>query len=187
MLYYAQGGDFLEIKARCKYDFESVRALAHLTMFKKANPKKRLMFWTGVFALLFGIIVLEIILFGVDTILLVLLGLVIIWLLVLYFWYFFIPKIQYKSLSKMKDIQNEYIFCNDELKAFTKSVEYNGEVAIEYSFFVKVYETSRHLFLYQTNNQVFIVDKNTIEGGTVEEIRNKLSAFATNKYIVCKY
>ena len=112
----------MEIKARCKYDFESVRALAHLTMFKKANPKKRLMFWTGAFALLFGIIVLEIILFGVDTILLVLLGLVIIWLLVLYFWYFFIPKIQYKSLSKMKDIQNEYIFCNDELKAFTKSV-----------------------------------------------------------------
>ena len=83
------------------------------------------MFWTGAFALIFGIIVLEIILFGVDTILLVLLGLVIIWLLVLYFWYFFIPKIQYKSLSKMKDIQNEYIFCNDELKAFTKSVEYN--------------------------------------------------------------
>ena len=33
----------------------------------------------------------------------------------------------------------------------------------------------------------FIVDKNTIEGGTVEEIRNKLSAFVTNKYIVCKY
>ena len=125
MLYYTQGGDFMEIKAKCKYDLDSVKALTHLTMFKKANPKKRLMFWTGVFALLFGIIVLEIILFGVDTILLVLLGLVIIWLLVLYFWYFFIPKIQYKSLSKMKDIQNEYIFCNDELKAFTKSVEYN--------------------------------------------------------------
>ena len=177
----------MEIKARCKYDFESVRALAHLTMFKKANPKKRLMFWTGAFALIFGIIVLEIILFGVDTILLVLLGLVIIWLLVLYFWYFFIPKIQYKSLSKMKDIQNEYIFCNDELKAFTKSVEYNGEVAIEYSFFVKVYETTRYLFLYQTNNQVFIVDKNTIEGGTAQDIRSKLTTYVKDKYIICKF
>ena len=87
----------------------------------------------------------------------------------------------------MKDIQNEYIFCNDELKAFTKSVEYNGEVAIEYSFFVKVYETTKYLFLYQTNNQVFIVDKNTVEGGTIEEIRNKLSAFVKDKYILCKY
>ena len=33
----------------------------------------------------------------------------------------------------------------------------------------------------------FLSTDNTIEGGTVEEIRNKLSAFATNKYIVCKY
>ena len=87
----------------------------------------------------------------------------------------------------MKNIENEYIFCDDELKAFTKSKEYNGEVSIEYSFLVKVYETSRHLFLYQTNNQVYIVDKNTIEGGTVEEIRNKLSAFVKDKYIICKY
>ena len=187
MLYYTQGGDFMEIKAKCKYDLDSVKALTHLTMFKKANPKKRLMFWTGAFALIFGIIVLETILFGVDTILLVLLGLVIIWLLVLYFWYFFIPKIQYKSLSKMKDIQNEYIFCNDELKAFTKSVEYNGEVAIEYSFFVKVYETTRYLFLYQANNQVFIVDKNTIEGGTAQDIRSKLTTYVKDKYIICKF
>ena len=87
----------------------------------------------------------------------------------------------------MQNADNQYIFCDDVLKAFTKSREYNGESEIAYSLFVKVYETSKYLFLYQTNNQVFIVDKNTIEGGTVEEIRNKLSAFVTNKYIVCKY
>ena len=39
----------------------------------------------------------------------------------------------------------------------------------------------------QTNIQVFVVDKSTIEGGTVEEIRNKLSAFVKDKYILCKY
>ena len=87
----------------------------------------------------------------------------------------------------MQNVENQYIFCDDVLKTFTKSQEYNGEAEIEYSLFVKLYETSKYLFLYQTNNQVFIVDKSTIEGGTVEEIRNKLSAFVKDKYFLCKY
>ena len=87
----------------------------------------------------------------------------------------------------MKDAENEYIFCDNVLKTFTKSQEYNGEAKFEYSLFVKVYETSKYFFMYQTNNQVLIVDKSTIEGGTVEEIRNKLSAFVKDKYILCKY
>ena len=64
----------MEIKAKCKFDFDSIRALTHLTMFKKANPKKRLIFWSVVFAILFVVIILEIIAFGMDLILLVLLG-----------------------------------------------------------------------------------------------------------------
>ena len=177
----------MEIRAKCKYDFDSVKSLAHLTMFKKANPKKRLIFSTVIFAILFGIIILEMVLFGVDLYLLVLLGVDIAWLMLFYFLYFFIPKIQYKSLSKMKDIENEYIFCNNKLKAITKSEEYNGKAEIEYSLFVKVYETTKYLFLYQTINQVFIVDKSTVEDGTIEEIRGRLSAFIKDKYILCKY
>ena len=177
----------MEIKAKCKYDLDSVKALTHLTMYKKSDPRKRLIFWSTAFAIIFIIIILEIIAFDFDTILAVVLGVEIFGLLLMYFWYFIIPKIQYKSLAKMQNVENQYIFCDNVLKIFTKSQEYNGEAEIEYSLFVKVYETSRHLFLYQTNNQVFIVDKKTIEGGTVEEIRNKLSAFAPNKYIVCKY
>lgn len=87
----------------------------------------------------------------------------------------------------MKETENEYVFCDDVLRTFTKSQEYNGEAVIECSLFVKVYETSKYFFMYQTNNQVSIVDKSTIEGGTVEEIRNKLSAFVKDKYILCKY
>ena len=177
----------MEIKAKCKFDFDSIRALTHLTMFKKANPKKRLIFWSVAFAILFIVIILEIIAFGMDLILLVLLGVEMLWLMLMCFWYFIIPKIQYKSLAKMKEIENEYVFCDDVLRTFTKSQEYNGEAVIEYSLFVKVYETSKYFFMYQTNNQVFIVDKSTIEGGTVEEIRNKLSAFVKDKYILCKY
>lgn len=87
----------MEIRAKCEYDFDSVKALSHLTMFKKANPKKRLAFWSIAFAILFVIVILEIIAFGADTILFVLLGVEIIWIFLMYFRYFIIPKIQYKS------------------------------------------------------------------------------------------
>ena len=87
----------------------------------------------------------------------------------------------------MQNVENQYIFCDNVLKTFTKSQEYNGQAEIEYSLFVKVYETSRHLFLYQTNNQVFIVDKNTIEGGTAQDIRSKLTTYVKDKYIICKF
>ena len=177
----------MEIKAKCKFNFESIKALTHLTMFKKANPKNRMIFWSVAFAVLFAIIILEIIAFGMDSILLVLLGVEMLWFMLMCFWYFTIPRIQFKALAKMKDTENEYVFCDGVLKTFTKGKEYNGEAEIEYSLFVKVYETSKYFFMYQTNNQVFIVDKSTIEGGTVEEIRNKLSAFVKDKYILCKY
>ena len=176
----------MEIKAKCKFDFDSIRALTHLSLFKKANPKKRFLTWSIISAILTVVIIFEIIVFS-DAMLIELLCVAGVLFLLECYLYFLLPKIRYKALAKMKDAENEYIFCDNVLKTFTKSQEYNGEAEIEYSLFEKVYETTNYLFLYQTNNQVFIVDKSTIEGGTVEEIRNKLSAFVKNKYIVCKY
>ena len=46
---------------------------------------------------------------------------------------------------------------------------------------------SDYFFLYQTNNQAFLVDKSTVEGGSVDDIRNKLSSFVKDKYYICKY
>ena len=177
----------MEIKAKCKFDLETVKALTYLTMFKKGSPQKRMTALNVLFSVLLAIVILEIILFGIDiNLVLVAISGIIILLWNAYMWFFY-PKVRYKALAKMKNTQNEYKFTDERIFVTTTGEEYNGEAQIEYSLFVKVYETSRYLFLYQTNNQVFIVDKNTIEGGTVEEIRNKLSAFAPNKYIVCKY
>lgn len=178
----------MEIRAKCKCDYDSVKALARLAMFKKADPKKRLKFYSIIYAILFVVLILEIIAFDVaDTILFVLLGVEITVLLLLWFGYFIVPKMQFKSMAKMKNIENQYIFCDNVLKVFTKSQDYNGEAEIDYSFFVRVYETTKYLFIFQTNNQVFVVDKSTIEGGTAEDIRNKLSSYVKDKYIICKY
>ncbi len=177
----------MEIKAKCKFDLDSVRALTHLWMYKKADPKKRMRFWTISHAILLAIVILEIIVFDTDLILFVLLGIVIMMYLLQCYWYFVLPKIRYNAMAKMKEAENEYIFCDNIFKAFTKSDEYIGEAEIEYSLFVRVYETSKYFFLYQTNNQVFIVDKSTIEGGTAEDIRNKLLSYVGGRYLVCNY
>jgi len=177
----------MEIKAKCKFDMESTKALIHLTMFKKADPQKRMILWSVTYLILFAIIILELIAFGSETTLLILLGVEVIWLLLMYHWYFMIPKIRYKALANLKDAENEYIFSDSKLKVSTNADEYNGSAEIEYSFFAKAFETSKFFFLYQTNNQVFVVDKATIEGGTAEIIRNKLKIYIKDKYIVCKY
>ena len=36
----------MEIKAKCKADLNSVRALVHLGMFKKGSPKMHMIVWT---------------------------------------------------------------------------------------------------------------------------------------------
>ncbi len=176
----------MEIKAKCKFDFESIKALTHLSLFKKASPKKRFLTWSIISTILAVIIVLEMIIFSDPMLIEVLLVAIVLFLFECYL-YFLLPKIRYKAVAKMKDAENEYIFCDNVLITFTKSQEYNGEAEIEYSLFVKAYETSKYFFMYQTNNQVFIVDKSTVEGGTVEDIRSKLTTHIKDKYIICKY
>ena len=177
----------MEINAKCKFDLETVKALTYLTMFKKGNPKKRMISLNVWFSILLVIAILDIIMFGMDMpLILVAIASVIVIFWNAYMWFYY-PKVRYNALAKMKQTENEYKFTDEKIFVTTTGAEYNAEAEIEYSLFVKVYETTNYLFLYQTNNQVFIVDKSTIEGGTVEEIRNKLSAFVKNKYIVCKY
>ncbi|MBO5065451.1 MAG: YcxB family protein [Clostridia bacterium] len=77
----------------------------------------------------------------------------------------------------MQGVENEYIFCDNILKVYSNGEHYNGKVEIEYSLFVNVYETSEYFFLYQTQNQVYVIDKSTITGGSAEDIKKISSDF----------
>jgi hypothetical protein len=177
----------MEIKAKGKLDLELCKALMHLVMFKKADPKKRMRVWAVVYGIILALVVFDFIAFGVDTFIIVMLGVVVFTVLLMCYLYFIVPKIKYKSLAKMKDAENEYVFCDDELRVLTRGEEYSGESVLKYSVFVKAYETSRYFFLFQPQNQVFAVDKSTIENGTQKDIRDKLTSSIAGKYIVCKY
>lgn len=177
----------MEIKATSTFDLKTIQALTHLWMFKKADPKKRMIFWTIAYAILIVIIVLEMILFGADTVLITTFACAVLIYLLECYLYFLLPKIRYNSLAKMKDIINEYTFCEDAICVATGGAEYNGNCEIKYSLISKVMETEKYLFIFQNKSHVFVVDKSTIVGGTADDIKYKMTSAINGKYIVCNY
>ena len=176
----------MEVKASCRYNYDAIKALNHLVMFKKANPKSRMIFYTVSYIIILSILGLETLLVDVRLVFYVSLGLSIFILLILYFYYFFVPKIQFRSMYKVKNLHTQYTFTDDEIRIVTTGTEYQGESKMEYTFFFKVYETSKYLFMFENNRQTIIVDKSTIENGTMEQIRSKF-AHLNKKYVICKY
>lgn len=177
----------MEIKAKGIFDFESIKALSHLQMFGKNDPKKRMRFWSILFGILLVLVTGEILLFGLDGSLMLMMGCAVLCIALECFMYFILPKIQYNSLVKMKDIVNEYVFTEESMLVSSNGQNYSSQGEIKYSVLVKMYETSRYLFIFQNKAQAFIVDKNTIRDGSIEEVRDKIKNQMSGKYILCKY
>ena len=177
----------MEIRAKSKYDFETVKALSHLLFYKKNDPKKSLISIVSLFSIFSAIIIVEIIIFKAYLLLVLALVLNAFFILCNFLIYYIFPKYQYKLLGKMQGVENEYVFGDSKLKVYSKGEQYNGEAEVEYSLFVNVYETSKYFFLYQTQNQVYVIDKSTIESGSAEDIKSKFVPFLCDKYVVCKY
>lgn len=178
----------MEIKAKCKFDLKTMQAFMRFLMFKKANPKKRIITWSVIFFVLFLIIIWETIVFGAQSTMFIMLVIVIFVELLGFYMYFILPKIKYNSMGAMKDNVSEYIFCDNSVKVISTSEESKGQTEFQYSTISKIYETSEYFFIFsQINNQVFIVDKSTVEKGAREEIKKKFIDIACEKYIQCKY
>ncbi len=177
----------MEIHASCRLDLNAIKSLIRNGMYRKANPKKRMIATSVFFAVLIAILLCQIVLwdawspFGLYAFLLILA-----YMLLLYC-YFLVPHINYRSMAKMKQAENLYIFTDDVLKVTTASQEHYGSAEIKYSAFFKVRETSKYFFLYQTKRQAFVVDKSTLTGGTAEDIRRKLAPVLGKKYTLCRY
>lgn len=166
----------MEINATSKFDYETMRAFYYMSI------KKRVILETGFFAVLEAIVILEMFLFGISSVLCGLaigipLGSLIVCLLRLLG-----VKSYYKSYGKMKNVENEYTFLEDSLRAVSNNEGIRGESEIKYSMIEKVIEKPDYFYIFQTKRQVIIVDKSTITGGTVADIRNKLMPILQKKY-----
>ena len=174
----------MEITASCIYDLKALTALLHLQMFKKSSPQKCIIFWMVSIAVVFAVLLLEIIFWEADMIFLA--ALLVAALLLMCYSYFWLPRISYKAQAKMKNAENSFVFGQQAVRITSRTAQYEGEAHIEYTLFVKVFETSEYFFLFQTKNQAYIVDKATIRGGTAKDIRSRLTP-AVKKYVTCKY
>lgn len=174
----------MEIKAKCKFDYDTIKTLTRASLFRKKGNLKRRFIATLIMCLFIIIISVINLIVKFDVVHLVFIVIGFLLFLIEYFLYFILPKIRYKALVKMKGTENEYTFCEDVIKIVTTNNDYNGTAEINYSLLVKVCETSKYFFLFQTKNQVLVVDKSTIENGTADDVKNKLISYVRDKYTV---
>lgn len=178
----------MEIKAKCRYDYEAAKALVHLYAFrlKKTEPKKKytlLMCCSAALALfcfwmlslysdliLVFVLFASIVLMGIQT-----------------YYYFALPRVRYNSMGKLKDIEQQYIFTEEGLQISSDSEAYQGRAVMAYTALEGAYETSRYFFLIKGGFQNFVVDKATIEGDGVSGIRRKLQSYMKENYVICNY
>ncbi len=177
----------MEVKAKCKYDYEACRAVSYIANYRKQNPVKAIITHLIIEAALVAGNLFVITTIGwnfSNMLMLVLLSIVAVLDL---FMYFVIPRLQYRSMSKMKDLENRYVFLDDYFSAVTVSEEYSAEATIRYSLLEKAFETSRYIFLFENKRQTFIVDKLTIDNGTAEQVRERIVSVLGKRYMMCKY
>lgn len=177
----------MEIKAGCKYDYEGCKAISYVCSYKKSKPIKAV-FIHILLAFILGLADIYLIQSGtLGVSVYFVLGLCVFMVVLELFMYFLMPRIQYNSMSKMKDIGNSYTFHDEYFTAATDSEDYKGDSIIKYTVLEKVMETGKHFFIFQNKREVFLVDKSTLEDGTAEEIRGRLQPVLGKKYIICKY
>lgn len=171
----------MKIKAKSVYDYKSVKALTHTLSHRFINPSHVFM---GINIIAVLLLVFCFLFLGID---LFYLFLILLMFLMNMFMHCGLPKIQYNALSNLKDIHNEYTFYDDGFVVESKNDVYSSNAKLDYNMIVKVIETNDYLFVFQSKNQVFVVDKSTIIQGTIEDIRNKLMPVLNKKYKRYKY
>lgn len=176
----------MDIHGGCKYDFEAVRALSHVSLFRNTRPVSRLFFFIICFLIVTFIHFFFVFRLGDDS-------LRICWFLMIFlicfecYLYFLLPRISYRGMKKLKDGEVFYVFQEDRFSESSVLQGYSGECVVEYKILVKVYETSSYIFLFQTNRQAFILDKASMSPEDALELRNRIRSILGKRYVICKY
>jgi len=94
---------------------------------------------------------------------------------------------RYKKNTKLKEeILNDYEFTEVNLlvNSFRDDEEFVKSI-LKYSDIIKVIENKHYLFLFISNIQAFVLSKNEMTEGCIEDLINLLKS-KINKYIVVK-
>lgn len=96
----------------------------------------------------------------------------------------FVANRAYSKAGKMKNAKNEYVFTDNEIREFSYGEGIESKTSIAYTDIIKVIETHKFFFLFIIKQSAYIIDKQTVEGGTAEELKMELLAYCPKKYEV---
>ena len=85
-----------------------------------------------------------------------------------------LPQRMYKRSGVYRDTVNEFVFGDEEITAHTNGQGVNDSTCVAYSSLVRLIETDEYFMIFPDKNRFLTVDKATVEGGTVDELREKL-------------
>lgn len=177
----------MEIKASAVYDYKSMKALIHLGIYKKKNPALSYWIWTIISLALISIFVIFRDVLLESTFSIVLISLLAFLSAMTSFSYFILPIISYRSMKKLAGTRVNFVFSDDSMYVHSDSDLHKTDSTMNFEVLFKVMETEERLFLFQTKSQAFVVDKSTLEGGSIEDLRKVLMAVMGKKYVECKY
>ena len=173
----------MEIKASSKYDWETIKKFNRFHILSRAR-------FFNVLILLMEIYMIFVFAFAAisqtfTTGLLPSFCLFLLWNAFIVFVYFGLPKIRYNKNKVIKNSENRFVFTENDVTETSGNGLHTGTSAVKYDAMWRVYETKGYIYLYINSNQSYIVDKSTVTGGTVEDLRMLLiSKIGAKKYKV---
>ena len=184
----------MEIRASSRRDMETAKEFSYVVNFRSTSPLSTVIFLGVAFLTTWA--VSAFILFklyssgraGAFPAVLIIMVMAFVLLLFLYaiLAYFKMPKRQYEFFGYSKDAEISYLFEDDTVTEYENAQNSSGNTTINYATLKKVYESNKRLYIYIDKVHVLIVDKSTITGGSVDELRDKLRDAVGKNYVVCK-
>lgn len=162
----------MEIRGKSTYDWRSIKKFNNFIFFKRRKWLSIL--WIFAYVLSAIGFVFEIVTdnFDGDSIeRLILLVLVALWAV---FLWFVKPKIRYNKNKLIHNMENEFVFTEDGFTMCQHGDGIDSSGNMEYSAVFKVFEAKEFFYIYLTKNQVYMIEKATLEGGSAYDLRELL-------------
>lgn len=176
----------MEIKASSKYDWETFKSFYVFSLSKKHRWPSIVL--VVVFLLLLAMYVFEAVNGTFSADLLPSMAMFITLYIAMGFVRFVLPKIQYNKNKLIHGIENIITFGEQKFEINQNGDNATGTASISYDAIQKIYETKEYIYIYISLQQAHIVDKATITGGSLNDLRALLSnAVGMSKYkLKCK-
>jgi len=172
----------MEITASSVNNLKAYNTLVRSGMSKKWNPKKQFAIITIGLIIALVFFVLDMVFNGITNRSWLYLAFIIFAAVIYYLCYFIFPRFQYKTAG---GANYKFTFTDDEIHITSNT--YDETDILKYRSLFQAVETHEYLFIYMYKSFAYIIDKNTISNGTIEDIKKTISAAVPGRYITYNY